>query len=109
MASPDPTVWSVASLSDTGRVRSDNEDRCGTFENAAGARLLVVADGMGGHRGGATASRLAVEALEAALVGAEDETSPFTRYRAHQSLPRISGVCRGRQPQVHTLAVDTIP
>ncbi len=53
----------VASRSDVGRVRSTNEDACGEFENADGYRMLVVADGMGGHAGGETASRLALETL----------------------------------------------
>jgi protein phosphatase len=53
----------TASLSDVGRVRDHNEDSCGEFEDAAGQRLLVVADGMGGHKGGATASRVAVETI----------------------------------------------
>jgi protein phosphatase len=53
----------TASRSDVGRVRSANQDVCGEFENAEGYRLLVVADGMGGHRGGETASRLALETI----------------------------------------------
>jgi PPM family protein phosphatase len=52
-----------AALSDIGRVRSENQDACGTFRDAAGRQLFVVADGMGGHRGGSTASRLCVETL----------------------------------------------
>ena len=71
MASADRTVWDIASSSETGQVRPHNEDRCATFENATGARLFVVADGMGGHRGGATASQMAVEALASAFDGAE--------------------------------------
>jgi len=57
----------IASRSDVGRVRSANQDACAALENADGYRLLVVADGMGGHRGGETASRLAVETLHAAF------------------------------------------
>ncbi len=53
----------VASRSDVGRVRSDNEDACDTFVREDGARLLVVADGMGGHRGGGTASQMAVATI----------------------------------------------
>ena len=53
----------TASQSDVGRVRSANQDVCGEFENADGYRLLVVADGMGGHQGGETASRLALETI----------------------------------------------
>jgi protein phosphatase len=53
----------IASRSDVGRVRSANQDVCGEFENAEGYRLLVVADGMGGHQGGETASRLALEII----------------------------------------------
>lgn len=52
-----------ASRTDVGRVRAHNEDNCGEFRSPSGHLLLVVADGMGGHRGGATASRMAVETI----------------------------------------------
>lgn len=54
----------IASRSDVGRVRSVNQDVCGEFASAEGFRLLVVADGMGGHSGGEIASRLALETIE---------------------------------------------
>lgn len=53
----------LASRTDVGRVRAANEDSCGAFEGEGPARLLVVADGMGGHRGGATASQTAVATI----------------------------------------------
>jgi protein phosphatase len=63
MSELDPRSIATASLSAVGCVRSQNEDYCSEFQDSAGRRLLVVADGMGGHKGGATASRVAVEAI----------------------------------------------
>ena len=69
----------VASRTDVGRVRGSNQDACGTFEDPRGDRLFVVADGMGGHRGGEVASALAVEAVAEAC-GASD-APPAERLR----------------------------
>ena len=47
-------------LTDAGRVRSHNEDSVTILKNASNEYLLMVADGMGGHRAGEVASSLAV-------------------------------------------------
>ncbi|MBI2069407.1 MAG: Stp1/IreP family PP2C-type Ser/Thr phosphatase [Elusimicrobia bacterium] len=52
--------WTVASKSDQGKVRSNNEDNLLVDESIG---LLVVADGMGGHQSGEVASRMATQIL----------------------------------------------
>lgn len=56
----DLALIELASASDVGRVRSDNQDL-----DLLAPPLIAVADGMGGHRGGGTAARMAVDALRA--------------------------------------------
>ena len=63
MTAADTQNIDSASLTSIGQVRSTNQDYFGEFSRPNGERLLVVADGMGGHRGGATASRLATETI----------------------------------------------
>jgi protein phosphatase len=69
----------IASLSDVGRSRTENQDSFCEACNALGERLLVIADGMGGHRGGAEASRMCVQILEQRFL--EQHDSIETRLR----------------------------
>jgi serine/threonine protein phosphatase PrpC len=60
----------VASLTDVGCQREQNEDSLGYWEPDDNAqfqrlgRLAIVADGMGGHEGGQVASQIAVKSLQ---------------------------------------------
>jgi protein phosphatase len=56
-------------LSDVGRVRRENQDSSGHFPDR---NLFVVADGMGGHKGGKQASEIAVATIAERLVAAPD-------------------------------------
>ena len=63
---------------DPGKVRSHNEDSVAIVENQNGEHLVVVADGMGGHKAGEVASSLAVNELskrfsELSSIGTKEE------------------------------------
>ncbi len=70
-----------ASLTDLGQLRQKNEDASGRYqpedaeELAEKGAIFVVADGMGGHRGGEIASELAVETV-ISLYYASNEKEP---------------------------------
>jgi protein phosphatase len=50
-------------LTDAGRVRTHNEDSVTILKNKSNEYLLMVADGMGGHRKGEVASSIAITGL----------------------------------------------
>ncbi len=66
-------IWDVGALSDVGRVRSRNEDRFLALHTVTGSGdaellplgLFAIADGMGGHADGDTASETAMRAIAA--------------------------------------------
>ena len=49
------------SITDPGKVRERNEDCVAICENGTQEKLLIVADGMGGHKNGEIASHLALD------------------------------------------------
>lgn len=77
-------IFEAAWATDIGRRRSKNQDSAGSFpENA----LFIVADGMGGHRGGEVASQMAVEVFAKTF-----EAGIKNERRTHQELLSVSAL-----------------
>ena len=83
--------YSSASLTDIGRKRDHNEDSFLVNEDLG---LYVVCDGMGGHAGGETASRLAVLTIERELLSTR--LRPDDPFAAEAPLPEspLAGALR---------------
>ena len=74
-----------AGLTDVGRKRNHNED---SFLVDEELNLFVVADGMGGHAGGGTASRIAVETIDREIRRVrEADSGPFLSQTTLQDSP----------------------
>lgn len=69
----------VGSATDVGRRRDHNEDDLVTFVAADGSTVLVVADGMGGHKAGEVASALAVTVIRRELARPGDDPTGALR------------------------------
>ena len=80
MKQADHSHLPYATLSDKGLVRHQNEDFiglsafCQASELVPESLLCILCDGVGGHLGGETASRLAVEEISAYIGGEHPET-----------------------------------
>jgi protein phosphatase len=89
----------VCALTDPGQIRQSNQD---AFRIVRELGLYMLADGMGGARGGEQASRIAVEAIEeslrrssrrdaAALLGAVEEANALVLATASRD-PNLEGM-----------------
>ena len=64
----------ISLLTDVGQKRTNNQDYVNLFINRAGRTMIILADGMGGHRAGNIASEMAVTDLGAAWVDTQIDT-----------------------------------
>ena len=93
------------SITDTGRVRSSNQDSVFCEENAVGnfPNLFLVADGMGGHKAGDTASLMCIDEVVKQIrdtelitpVGVIEQAVKAANeaiYKASNSRPELEGM-----------------
>ena len=88
-----------AEVCDRGKVREENQDNVRSANIPMG-RLFVVADGIGGYQGGATASRMVVEGFSSQLAARPVNYPPD---RA------IQEACDFTNSSIHTAAASSDP
>ena len=79
---------------DTGRVRSHNEDSVTIVKNLTSEYLMIVADGMGGHKAGEVASSLVVTEMgkrfsELSSIGTKEEAVNWLKEMADEMNMKI--------------------
>ncbi|MBF6614648.1 MAG: protein phosphatase 2C domain-containing protein [Chloroflexi bacterium] len=95
-----PVSFVTVALTDVGRLRDQNQDSFGMIEFAQASverpmriGLYVIADGMGGHKGGEVASALAVQAFCGELLGRV--LSPLTNVAGERNAPSNEVILQG--------------
>ena len=81
----------VAGLTDPGKARSNNEDAVWVDQRS---KLLIVADGMGGHQAGEVASAMAIKSIPSSLeqLGRTHSAGEITDNRLSEETNRL-GFC----------------
>ncbi len=97
-AAESPLIVNVGAQTEQGR-RTENQDNMTGFSSPLGS-VYVVADGMGGHRGGAEASRIAIDSYRKNLT-AIPENVPFA-----DALQRATSIAND---EMHTRGVSGDP
>jgi protein phosphatase len=100
-------MWlEIGGSTDKGKVRSENQDAyCTIIPPVAPpgvAGVLAVADGMGGHQGGATASRIAIETVVELFT--ENDLDPDATLMGSSNSNRVSGAIRLGNVRVRDMA-----
>lgn len=95
----------VALRSHVGRVRQENQDSGLVSEPGdwPDGRLVIVADGMGGHKGGATASRLAVTTIRSEFLAAKAADIPAALERAVRTANEVIHTESKRNPDLRNM------
>ena len=95
-----PVEFVAASVTNVGRVRDQNQDSYGTAEWVQASvegpmhiGLYIVADGMGGHKGGEIASALAVQSVSGEL--AARIVAPLVMASGDRSVPTNEAILQG--------------
>lgn len=78
-------VLQYSKKTDIGRVREHNEDAVAIINIAPGMDVAMVADGMGGHRGGSIASQMTIDIISEVI---KDNASPLVLRRAIEEANR---------------------
>jgi PPM family protein phosphatase len=91
-------------VTDVGRKRDHNEDAFLIDEELS---LYIVADGMGGHAGGGTASRLAVETIQREMQQARDAEPNLFGPSAGVEDSRLPDVLRAAVERACSVIYDT--
>jgi serine/threonine protein phosphatase PrpC len=107
MSKPNSLRASTASQSHVGQVRAANQDVCGEFADSRGRRLLVVADGMGGHAGGETASRIALESIGEVFGAGFDDPAAMLRNALETANEKIH-LAGNADPDLHNMGTTAV-
>ena len=89
----------ISILTDVGQRRTNNQDYANQYKNKAGKSMVLLADGMGGHRAGNIASEMAVTDLGAAWVATEISTINEVREWFAENLEK-------ENQQIHRIGQD---